>query len=272
MPGVGCAFQRSIAVRLVSPPPTAVVQQPLLLPPPVVTPSVAPKETGVPAASPSSTDVGGGELPIIMEELEALLASTSSSFDHGGEQHCTDDAFFTREVDAPVMSDATDTASTTIPKASPSGLVDVLLIPDDARIDSTTSVVEVSLSSPSIDFVVSEQMYCTDDYPFFTSLEKLHALRTFSKSVQRMPPSMPISTTPVAQVCRSLRASHHHTSSPSAAPAIGFPASNLAATVGREGGGGAGGCGHIGREFESLPDLLEPGRSRVVLYFSNKLA
>ncbi|RRT48832.1 hypothetical protein B296_00015480 [Ensete ventricosum] len=136
----------------VSPPPTAVVQQPLLLAP-----------TGVPAASPSSTDVGGGELPITVEELEALLASPSSSFDHGGEQNCTDDAFFTREVYAPVMSDTTDTAaSTTIPKASPSGLVDVLLIPD-----------EVSLSSSSIDF---EKMYCTDDHPFFTSLEEFDAL------------------------------------------------------------------------------------------------
>ncbi|RWV94997.1 hypothetical protein BHE74_00037119 [Ensete ventricosum] len=79
---------------------------------------------------------------------------------------------------------------------------------------------------------------------------------------------MPISTTPVAQVCRSLGASHHQTSSPWAAPAIGFPASNLAATVGREGGG----CGRIGREFQSLTDLLEPGRSREVLHFSNKLA
>ena len=92
-----------------------------------------------------------------------------------------------------------------------------------------------------------------------------------SKSVQRMPPSMPIATTPVAQVCRSLGASHHQTSSPWAAPAIGFPASNLAATVGRE-GGGAGGCGSFGREFESLPDLLEPGCSREGLHFPNKLA
>ncbi|CAL9769710.1 unnamed protein product [Musa acuminata subsp. burmannicoides] len=142
----------------VSPPPTAVLQQ-LLLPPVVTIPesrlssidSVAPNEAGVPAASPSSTDVGGGDLGITAEELEAFdlgitaeeieafLASSSSSVDLGGEQHCTDDAFFTREVDALLMSDATDTASTTIPKASPSG-----------------------------------HMYCTDG-PFFTSLEEVHA-------------------------------------------------------------------------------------------------
>ncbi|CAL9769104.1 unnamed protein product [Musa acuminata subsp. burmannicoides] len=60
-----------------SPPPTAVVQHP----PPeshlssVV--SVAPNEAGVPAASPSSTDVGGGEIVISAEELEAFLASSS---------------------------------------------------------------------------------------------------------------------------------------------------------------------------------------------------
>ncbi|THU63083.1 hypothetical protein C4D60_Mb01t12010 [Musa balbisiana] len=161
----------------VSPPPTAVVQQ-LLLAPVVTTPesrlssidSVAQNEAGVPAATPSSTDVGGGDLGITAEELEAFLASSSSSVDRGGEQHRTDDAFFTREVDALSMSDATDTASTTIPKASPSGLVDVLLMPDDTRIDSTT-VAEVS---SSIDFVVCEKMYCTDG-PFFTSLEEFHA-------------------------------------------------------------------------------------------------
>nr|XP_009421199.1 PREDICTED: NAC transcription factor NAM-B2-like [Musa acuminata subsp. malaccensis] len=61
----------------VSPPPTAVVQHP----PPeshlssVV--SVAPNEAGVPATSRSSTDVGGGELVISAEELEAFLASSS---------------------------------------------------------------------------------------------------------------------------------------------------------------------------------------------------
>ncbi|CAL9189184.1 unnamed protein product [Musa hybrid cultivar] len=166
----------------VSPSPTAVVQQ-LLLAPVVTTlesrlssiDSVAPNEAGVPAATPSSTDVGGGDLEafdlgITAEELEAFLASSSSSVDLGGEQHCTDDAFFPREVDALLMSDATDTASTTIPKASPSGHVDVLLMPDDTRIDSTT-VAEVS---SSINFVVCEQMYCNDG-PFFSSLEEVHA-------------------------------------------------------------------------------------------------
>ncbi|CAL9189170.1 unnamed protein product, partial [Musa hybrid cultivar] len=173
----------------VSPPPTAVVQQ-LLLAPVVTTlesrlssiDSVAPNEAGVPAATPSSTDVGGGDLGITAEELEAFdlgitaeeleafLASPSSSVDLGGEQHCTDGAFCTREVDALLMSDATDTASTTIPKASPSGHVDVLLMPDDTRIDSTT----VAEASSSIDFVVCEQMHCTDG-PFFTSLEEVHA-------------------------------------------------------------------------------------------------
>ncbi|CAL9189176.1 unnamed protein product, partial [Musa hybrid cultivar] len=158
----------------VSPPPTAVVQQ-LLLAPVVTTlesrlssiDSVAPNEAGAPAATPSSTDVGGGDLGITAEELEAFdlgitaeeleafLASSSSSVDLGGEQHCTDDAFFTREVDALLMSDATDTASTTNPKASPSGHVDVLLMPDDTRIDSTT-VAEVN-------------------GPFFSSLEEVHA-------------------------------------------------------------------------------------------------
>ncbi|THU63080.1 hypothetical protein C4D60_Mb01t11980 [Musa balbisiana] len=101
----------------VSPPPTAVVQQ-LLLAPVVTTPesrlssidSVAPNEAGVPAASASSTDVGGGDLGITAEELEAFdlgitseelevfLASYSSSVDLGGEQNCTDDTFFTREL------------------------------------------------------------------------------------------------------------------------------------------------------------------------------
>ncbi|XP_009420254.2 NAC transcription factor NAM-B2-like [Musa acuminata AAA Group] len=156
----------------VSPPPTAVLQQ-LLLAPVVTIPesrlssidSVAPNEAGVPAASPSSTDVGGGDLGITAEELEAFdlgitaeeieafLASSSSSVDLGGEQHCTDDAFFTREVDALLMSDATDTASTTIPKASPSGPfftsleeVHAFLMSDDTFIASTT-IPGASLSS-----------------------------------------------------------------------------------------------------------------------------
>ncbi|XP_065035169.1 NAC transcription factor NAM-B2-like [Musa acuminata AAA Group] len=222
-----------------SPPPTAVVQFPLLA---AVTPpeshhssvdSVAPNEAGVPAASPSSTDVGG-EVVITAEDLEAFLASYSSSVD----QNCTDDAFITRdveafvvsppptavvqhpppeshlssvvsvapneagvpaaspsstpvisaeefeaflasswvdqnctrEVEAILISDDTDTASTTIPKASPSGLVDLLLMPDDTRIDSTT-VAEVPSSASSIDLVAYEQIYSTD---FFTSLEHVH--------------------------------------------------------------------------------------------------
>ncbi|CAL9211954.1 unnamed protein product, partial [Musa hybrid cultivar] len=152
----------------VSPHPTAVVQHPSLAP--AVTPpethlssvdSVAPNEAGVAAASPSSTDVGGGELPITTEELEAFWASSSSSVDLGGEQNCTDDAFFAREVEAFLMSDDTDTATTTIPKASPPGLVDLLSLPDDTRFDSTT-VAEVSSSSSSIDLVACEQMYSTD--------------------------------------------------------------------------------------------------------------
>ncbi|CAL9211942.1 unnamed protein product [Musa hybrid cultivar] len=164
----------------VSPHPTAAVQHSSLAP--AVTPpethlssvdSVAPNEAGVAAASPSSTDVGGGELPITTEELEAFLASSSSSVDLGGEQNCTDDAFFAREVEALLMSDDTDTATTTIPKASPPGLVDLLSMPDDTRIDSTT-VADVSSSSSSTDLVACEQMYSTDD-DFFASLEQIHA-------------------------------------------------------------------------------------------------
>ncbi|XP_064957883.1 protein CUP-SHAPED COTYLEDON 2-like [Musa acuminata AAA Group] len=164
----------------VSPPPTAVVQHPISARP--VTPpesrlssvdSVAPNEAGVPSAALSSTDVCGGEPLITVEELEAFLASPSPSVDLGDEQNCIDDAFFTREVEASLMSDDTDTASNTIPKASPSGLVDPRLMPDDTRIDSTT-VVEVSTSSSSIDFVACEKMYFTDD-PFFWSLEEVHA-------------------------------------------------------------------------------------------------
>ncbi|CAL9196112.1 unnamed protein product [Musa hybrid cultivar] len=170
-----------------SPPPTAVVQFPLLAAPEShhsSVDSVAPNKAGVPAASPSSTDVGG-ELVITAEELKALLASYSSSVD----QNCTDDAFFTREVEAFLMSDETDIASTTIPKASPSGLVDLLVMPDDTRIDSTTvaevssssridstTVAKVSSSSSSIDFVACEQMYSTStDDDFFTSLEQVRA-------------------------------------------------------------------------------------------------
>ncbi|CAL9080077.1 unnamed protein product [Musa acuminata var. zebrina] len=164
----------------VSPHPTAAVQHSSLAP--AVTPpethlssvdSVAPNEAGVAAASPSSTDVGGGELPITTEELEAFWASSSSSVDLGGEQNCTDDAFFAREVEAFLMSDDTDTATTTIPKASPPGLVDLLSMPDDTRFDSTT-VAEVSSSSSSIDLVACEQMYSTDD-DFFAGLEQVHA-------------------------------------------------------------------------------------------------
>ncbi|URE36613.1 No apical meristem (NAM) protein [Musa troglodytarum] len=56
---------------------------------------------GVPPGSPSSTHVGGDQLGITTEELEAFLASSSSSVDVGGEQNCTGgDAFFTTEVEA----------------------------------------------------------------------------------------------------------------------------------------------------------------------------
>ncbi|URE26721.1 hypothetical protein MUK42_07865 [Musa troglodytarum] len=82
----------STALQLdVSPPPTAVVvQHPSSLPP-----------AGVPPGSPSSTHVGGDQLGITTEELEAFLASSSSSVDVGGEQNCTGgDAFFTTEVEA----------------------------------------------------------------------------------------------------------------------------------------------------------------------------
>ncbi|CAL9080113.1 unnamed protein product, partial [Musa acuminata var. zebrina] len=77
----------------VSPPPTAVVQHPISARP--VTPpesrlssvdSVAPNEAGVPSAALSSTDVGGGEPLITVEELEAFLASPSPSVDLGDEQ------------------------------------------------------------------------------------------------------------------------------------------------------------------------------------------
>ncbi|CAL9073902.1 unnamed protein product, partial [Musa acuminata var. zebrina] len=143
----------------VSPHPTAAVQHSSLAPA-VTAPethlssvdSVAPNDAGVAAASPSSTDVGGGELPITTEELEA---------------------FFARGVEAFLMSDDTDTALTTIPKASPPGLVDLLSMPDDTRIDSTT-VADVSSSSSSIDFVACEQMHSTDD-DFFVSRERVHA-------------------------------------------------------------------------------------------------
>ncbi|CAL9189030.1 unnamed protein product [Musa hybrid cultivar] len=172
----------------VSPHPTAAVQHSSLAPA-VTTPethlssvdSVAPNEAGVAAASPSSTDVGGGELPITTEELEAFWASSSSSVDLGGEQNCTDDAFFAREVEAFLMSDDTDTALTTIPKASPPGLADLLSMPDDTRIDSTT-VADVSSSSSSIDFVACEQMHSTDD-DFFASLERVHASLMYDDTI-----------------------------------------------------------------------------------------
>ncbi|CAL9755606.1 unnamed protein product, partial [Musa acuminata subsp. burmannicoides] len=170
-----------------APPPTAVVQQ-LLLAPVVTTleshlssiDSVAPNEAGVPAATPSSTDVGGCDVGITAEELEAFdlgktaeeleafLASPSSSVDLGGDQHCTDDPFFTREVDALDVRCHRHSLDYH-PKASPSGHVDVLLMPDDTRIDSTT-VAEASRRSTSS----CEQMYCTDG-PFFESLEEVHA-------------------------------------------------------------------------------------------------
>ncbi|THU54757.1 hypothetical protein C4D60_Mb10t28510 [Musa balbisiana] len=164
----------------VSQPPTAVVQHPSHL---SSVDSLAPNEAGVPAASPSSTDVGGGELVMTAEKLQAFLASSSSSVD----QNCTDDAFFTTEAEAFIMSDDTDTASTTIPKASPSSLVDLFFMPDDTRIGSTTvggvfdlllmpdatridsiTVAKVSSSSSSIDLVA------TDDH-IFASLEQLQA-------------------------------------------------------------------------------------------------
>ncbi|CAL9758858.1 unnamed protein product, partial [Musa acuminata subsp. burmannicoides] len=106
----------------VSPHPTAVVQSDSHL---SSVDSVAPNEAGVAAASPSSMDVGGGEIPITTEELEAFLASSSSSVDLGGEQNCTDDAFFAGELEALPMSDDTDTATTTNPKAAPPALVDL---------------------------------------------------------------------------------------------------------------------------------------------------
>ncbi|CAL9758907.1 unnamed protein product [Musa acuminata subsp. burmannicoides] len=118
-------------------------------------------------------DVGGGEIPITTEELEAFLASSSSSVDLGGEQNCTDDAFFAGELEALPMSDDTDTATTTNPKAAPPALVDLLSMSDDTRIDSTT-VADVSSSSSSIDFVACEHMHSTDD-DFFASLERVYA-------------------------------------------------------------------------------------------------
>ncbi|URE27212.1 hypothetical protein MUK42_37372 [Musa troglodytarum] len=63
--------------------------------------SVTEPPAGVPPGSPSSTHVGGDQLGITTEELEAFLASSSSSVDVGGEQNCTGgDAFFTTEVEA----------------------------------------------------------------------------------------------------------------------------------------------------------------------------
>ncbi|RZS26822.1 hypothetical protein BHM03_00060221 [Ensete ventricosum] len=127
-----------------------------------------------------SDDVSPPPTAVVQQPL--LLAPTGVP--------AADDAFFTREVDAPVMSDTTDTAtSTTIPKASPSGLVDVLLIPD-----------EVSLSSSSIDF---EKMYCTDDHPFFTSLEEFHALLMSDDTFRGRSPTLPSLLMSVENIVRS---------------------------------------------------------------------
>ena len=59
---------------------------------------------------------------IIVEELEALWASSLLSIKLGNDQmYCTDDVFFTtlEKVDAFLMFDNTFTASTTILEASP---------------------------------------------------------------------------------------------------------------------------------------------------------
>ncbi|CAL9071204.1 unnamed protein product [Musa textilis] len=150
------------------------VQHPLLAH--VVTPleshlssvdSVTPNEDGVPPTSPSSTDIGGGQLVISREELKGFLASSPSSVVLGSEQNYTDDAFFTREVEAFLMSDDNDTTWSTIP------MVDLLLMPDNTRSDSTT-VAKVSSSSSSIDFVACEHMYYTANH-FLTSLEHVRA-------------------------------------------------------------------------------------------------
>ncbi|CAL9758861.1 unnamed protein product [Musa acuminata subsp. burmannicoides] len=106
MLGVGCTSRQSIAVgrlttsnrggairRLTTSNHGGAIRQSSFLCRPV-----APNEAGVAAASPSSMDVGGGEIPITTEELEAFLASSSSSVDLGGEQNCTDDAFFAESL------------------------------------------------------------------------------------------------------------------------------------------------------------------------------
>ncbi|CAL9758869.1 unnamed protein product [Musa acuminata subsp. burmannicoides] len=118
----------------VSPHPTAVVQSDVSPPPTTVVQSdssfsvdsLNTERSRSRSRLSSSMDVGGGEIPITTEELEAFLASSSSSVDLGGEQNCTDDAFFAGELEALPMSDDTDTATTTNPKASPPALVDLL--------------------------------------------------------------------------------------------------------------------------------------------------
>ncbi|RWV77292.1 hypothetical protein GW17_00061898 [Ensete ventricosum] len=118
-----------------SPPPTAMVQHRSL-----VASAVTPPEGRLSSVDSVAPNEAGGVLQITVEELDAAFwASSSSPVDLGGEQNCTDDAFFTS-----LMPDGADKASTTIPEASASGLVDLLLMPDDTR--------------------TCEQMYCTDDH------------------------------------------------------------------------------------------------------------
>ncbi|CAL9755530.1 unnamed protein product [Musa acuminata subsp. burmannicoides] len=164
--GVGCTFQRSIPVRPLTTSDrggaTALIGS-------VVTTLEShllhrlrgTERSRVPAATPSSTDVGGGDVGITAEELEAFdLGKLRRSSKHSwlrlrrrsilAVTSTAPTILSLPEVDALLTSDATDTVSTTIPKASPSGHVDVLLMPDDTRIDSTT----VAEASSSIDFVV----------------------------------------------------------------------------------------------------------------------
>ncbi|URE38796.1 Endomembrane protein 70 [Musa troglodytarum] len=93
----------------VSPPPTVVVQKPLLAPVMTLSESRAPNEAGVPAAPPSSTDVGGDELEINVQQLEAFLRRCE-------QMDRTDDLFFTslEQVDAFLISDDTPMDSTVI--------------------------------------------------------------------------------------------------------------------------------------------------------------
>ncbi|XP_065002471.1 NAC domain-containing protein 91-like [Musa acuminata AAA Group] len=128
----------------VSPHPTAVVQSDVSPPPTAVVqhPSLAPAVTPPPPESHLSS------VDSVAPNEAGVAAASPSSTDVGG-------------------------ALTTIPKASPPGLVDLLSMPDDTRIDSTT-VADVSSSSSSIDFVACEQMHSTDD-DFFVSRERVHA-------------------------------------------------------------------------------------------------